>query len=97
MTDVNLPGTQEEKLNDIRSRLESVFRSLATIQAIIIVTGEALSVESTECSSEVALILMKCASNPLHEEMKQISTLIEALGGTTAYSEKEDDEREGGD
>lgn len=35
---------------------------------------------------------MRCASDPLHEEMKELTSIIEGLGGKAAYSDEDADD-----
>lgn len=90
MADLTAPSS--ENLQQICSQLESLFRSLTTIQAIIRITSEVLAEDSADVASEVALVLMRCASDPLHEEMKVLTSIIEGLGGKTGYSDDDEDE-----
>lgn len=91
MIDVTEPTTSGVDLQKMRNQLESVFRSLTTIQALIMITGEVLANQSADFASEISLVLMRCVSNPLHEEMKVLTSIIEGLGGRTGYSNDEDD------
>lgn len=97
MADKTPINEHEATLGKIRDRLESVFRSLTAVQSVLVVTGEVLNSDSADCDSDIAMVLMRCASNPLHEEMKELTSIIEGLGGKTSYSSDEDDYKDDGD
>lgn len=88
----NPRNEHEAVLKKVRTRLESLFRSFTTIQSVLIVAGETLAESSTDYSSEVAMVLMRCASDPMHEEMKELNSIIEGLGGKTTYSDEDEDD-----
>lgn len=82
----------------IRTKLECVFRSVHTVEAVVIVCCEALKANAADCDPEVSTVLMHAASNPLHAVLKELTGIIEALGGKTAYSEvgKDEENQSGG-
>lgn len=92
MVDETPINEHEATLGKIRDRLESVFRSLTAVQSVLIVTGEVLTSDSADCDAEIAVVLMRCASNPLHEEMKELTSIIEGLGGRTSYNDDDDEQ-----
>src|ERR1700733_5733900 len=71
----------------IRLRLESVFDSIHTVEAVVVVCYETLRTHMADIDPEGATVLMRAASDPLHLVLKELTQIIESLGGTTIYRE----------
>jgi hypothetical protein len=79
----------EENLSSIRSDLEYIFIRLNLALDVCTVYYKALNVQNVEQDESVANILRRCGSDKLHEELENLTKIIEELGGTTDYSREE--------
>jgi hypothetical protein len=75
-------GIKDVDLVAVKERLERVVLSLETVEAVLVLAGEALGQQASSYDPEIALVLMRCASDPLHNELKELRNLIDSLGGT---------------
>ena len=79
--------TIEEKLTSIRDRLEDSFTQLHIILDVCITCYKALDVQNVEQDESVANVLQRCGSDKLHEQLEELTKLVEELGGRTRYTE----------
>lgn len=70
---------QEIGVNELRGRLERVVLSLETIEAVLVLAGEVLTQQAASYDPEIALVLMRCASDPLHDELSELRLMIESI------------------
>jgi hypothetical protein len=101
--------TVEERLTSIRERLEDSFTQLHLILDVCITCHKALDVQNVEQDESVANVLQRCGSDKLHEQLEELTAVIEELDGRTEYTDDrenaatldellgEDDEEEDGD
>lgn len=82
MVDATPPSGSEFKLDEIRNRLELIFDSLATIHSGLVIACEYLHSKSPNHRSGIADVLMKLAVTPFGDELKELTDIIESLGGS---------------
>jgi hypothetical protein len=83
------PSTQsiEDKLTSIRERLEDIFTQLYTVLDVCITCPKALDVQNVEQDDSVASVLQRCGSDKLHEQLEELTDVIEELGGRTHFTD----------
>ena len=84
----------DQRIVIVRQDLESVFTELETILDVCITVHTALDHQNATQDGDFAHVLQRCGSDPLYEQLLELTKIIEALGGTTTYS---DDNRIVGD
>jgi len=84
----------DQRIVVVRQDLESVFTELETILDVCITVHTALDHQNATQDGDFAHVLQRCGSDPLYEQLLELTKIIEALGGTTSCS---DDDRTGGD
>jgi len=72
-------GIEDVRPMAVKERLQRVVLSLETIEAVLMVATEVLSQQAAGYDPEIALVLMRCASDPLHDELKELRSLIDSL------------------
>ena len=85
---IPLLRSNEEQLSRMRRRLEEVFRNLDLIHDLMTVCAHSVTGE-TGCGSEAARCLELIGGNRLYGQMKILTNIIERLGGTTDFTERE--------
>lgn len=76
----------DQRIVIIRQDLESVFTDLETILDVCITVHTALDHQNATQDGDFAHVLQRCGSDPLYEQLLELTKSIEALGGTTSYS-----------
>jgi len=79
----------DDKLSSIRSDLEYIFIRLNLILDVCIVCHKALVMQNAEQDGSVANVLQRCGGDMLHEQLEELTRVVEELGGTTDYSSEE--------
>jgi len=85
---IPLLKSNEEQLSKLCRRLEEMFRNLYLIHDLMTVCAHAVTGE-TGCGSEAARCLELIGGNRLYGQMKILTNIIERLGGTTDFTERE--------
>jgi hypothetical protein len=78
----------DDKLTSIRERLENIFTQLHIVLDVCITCHKALDVQNVEQDDCVANILQRCGSDKLHEQLEELTEVVEELGGKTEYSDQ---------
>lgn len=78
-----------DKLGSIRSDLEYIFIRLNLILDVCIVCHKALVMQNAERDGSIANVLQRCGGDMLHEQLEELTEVVEELGGTTDYSSEE--------
>lgn len=76
----------DQRIAIVRQNLESVFTELETILDICITVHKALAHQNATQDGDFAHVLQRCGSDPLYQQLLELTAIIEALGGTTPYS-----------
>jgi len=89
-------GPSDEKLRTLCTRLEVVFAGLDAIYATVSVCQRLCAKQDGEDERAIATVLGRSALDPLFRRLKELTRVVEALGGQTAYSEdmENDDEED---
>jgi len=77
----------DQRIVIVRRDLESVFTELETILDVCIAVHTALDHQNATQDGDFAHVLQRCGSDPLYQQLLELTTIIEALGGTTSYSD----------
>ena len=79
----------EDKLSSVGSDLEYIFIRLNLVLDVCIVCHKALVLQNAAQDDSVANILQRCGGDILHEQLEELTKVVEQLGGTTDYSSQE--------
>jgi hypothetical protein len=85
---IPLLKSNEEQLAKVCRRLEDVFRNLNLIHDLMVVCASAVTSEG-DCGSEAARCLELIGGNRLYGQLRVLTNIIERLGGTTEFTERE--------
>jgi hypothetical protein len=77
----------DQRIVIVRRDLESVFTELETILDVCNTVHKALEHQNATQDVDFAHVLQRCGSDPLYEQLLELTKIIEALGGTTSYSD----------
>ena len=78
--------TIDKRIDILRQDLESVFIELETVNDVVITVHKAMVDQNVEQDGDFANVLQRCGSNKLYEQLLELTTIIEDLGGTTSLS-----------
>jgi hypothetical protein len=84
-TSIPLARDNERQLLAMRRRLERVFTDLHLIHDVTSVCKVAFDTVSSEISSQVSNVLRRCASYKLDDQMEELTSIIEELGGANTF------------
>lgn len=91
----------EDKVTSIRERLEDIFTQLYTVLDVCITCHKALDAQNVEQDDSIASVLQRCGSDKLHEQLEELTDVIEELGGRTEFTDDNENaatlDGEGGD
>lgn len=87
-TAIPLLRSNEEQLAKMRRRLEELFRNLNLVHDLMVVCANAVTGEG-DCGSEASRCLELIGGNRLYSQLKALTNIIERLGGTTEFTERE--------
>src|ERR1700756_5053092 len=76
----------DQRIVIVRRDLESVFTELETILDVCNTVHKALEHQNATQDVDFAHVLQRCGSDPLYEQLLELTKIVEALGGTTSYS-----------
>ena len=86
-TSIPLLRENEQQLLILRRRLEIIFVDLHLIHDVTSVCEAACDAVNSDTDAEVSHILRRCASDKLHGQMEELTSIIEQLGGRTRLSD----------
>jgi hypothetical protein len=87
---IPLARDNERQLLAMRRRLERVFTDLHLIHDVTSVCKVAFDAVSSDITSQVSNVLRRCVSHQVDNQMEELTSIIEELGGRTLFSEPED-------
>lgn len=86
------PASQpiDQRIVIVRQDLESVFTELETVLDVVVTVHKALLHQHADQDEHFGSVLQRCGSNKLHEQLLELTIIIQQLGGTTSYSDQID-------
>jgi hypothetical protein len=76
----------EEQVAKLRKRLEEVFGNVSLAHDVVAICIELSEGNSGDFNPEMAHVLRRCVADKLHFQLQVLTTVIERLGGKTAFS-----------
>jgi hypothetical protein len=89
-TSIPLARDNERQLLALRRRLERVFTDLHLIHDVTSICKAAFNVSDADITSQVSNVLRRGVSYQVDNQMEELTSIIEQLGGRTLFSESED-------
>ena len=80
-----------EQLMAFRKKLEDVFKELRITLDVSIIAYTIAECTTGECNDELATLIRYHVMMGIDKQIQAVSRMIEALGGTTEYTEGTDD------
>lgn len=90
-TSIPLLKDNEQQIIGVRGRLEDMFRSLNLVHDVTVVCRGACDAINSDSDAEVAHVLQRCGTDELFTQMKELTSIIEQLGGRTELSDDADE------
>jgi hypothetical protein len=76
----------EEQVTKLRKRLEEVFGNVSLAHDVVAICIELSEGNTGDFNPEMAHVLRRCVAEKLHFQLEVLTSVIERLGGTTAFS-----------
>lgn len=80
-----------QRLIRVREGLEILFENLGLVLDVSITCRKALNEQNADQDSSIANVLQRCGSDQLHQQLVELTAIVEDLGGKTDYSGRVDD------
>jgi hypothetical protein len=79
----------EEQVAKLRKRLEEIFGNVSLAHDVVAICIELSEGNTGDFNPEMAHVLRRCVAEKLHFQLEVLTSVIERLGGTTAFSNAE--------
>jgi hypothetical protein len=80
-----------QRLIGVREGLQILFENLGLVLDVSITCRRALGEQNAEQDTSIANVLQRCGSDKLHEQLVELTSIVEDLGGKTEYSDDDVD------
>ena len=75
----------EQRLINLRTRLEAHFEELSLAHDVVCVSVQTLARQRSDYDPEVAHVLTRCVVNKMHGQLKSVAHIIHQLGGSAHF------------
>jgi len=79
-----------QRLIRVREGLQILFENLGLVLDVSITCRRALSEQNAKQDTSIANVLQRCGSDTLYEQLRELTSIVEDLGGKTSMSTEGD-------